>query len=197
MVDERYLWDGSLLSNTPFSEVLFASPAIDKEFYIVDVFPRDQQKIPGSMAEVWHRARDITFLDKADKIIQMASQRREHISLIRNMREIVSQITQDKNLDDNSRKKLAEIDEQFNKVMKDSSAVVRDIVRVTRSEKVHYILEDADFTRKRIHRLIEEGENDAKNALKTPNRQQEMQKSEHRPKEVEYKTSDNRYQMVT
>jgi len=40
----KYLWDGSLLTNTPMLEVLKASPRIDKIFYIVDVFPREQKK---------------------------------------------------------------------------------------------------------------------------------------------------------
>jgi len=40
----KYLWDGSLLTNTPMLEVLKASPKIDKIFYIVDVFPREQKK---------------------------------------------------------------------------------------------------------------------------------------------------------
>ncbi|MFZ0510772.1 MAG: hypothetical protein WAM14_04125, partial [Candidatus Nitrosopolaris sp.] len=35
-----YAWDGALLSNTPFSEVLDASPVIDKRLLLVENYPR-------------------------------------------------------------------------------------------------------------------------------------------------------------
>jgi NTE family protein len=38
-----FLWDGSLLSNTPMLEIIHASPKYDKKYYIVDVFPREQK----------------------------------------------------------------------------------------------------------------------------------------------------------
>ena len=79
----RYLWDGSLLTNTPMLDVIHASPKYDKEFYIVDVFPRQQKEIPTNMVEVWHRARDIIFMDKTDKNIQMLSNFERYLSLLR------------------------------------------------------------------------------------------------------------------
>jgi len=59
VANERYLWDGSLLTNTPLMEVFKASPIKNKKLFIVDVFPRKQKEIPQNMLEVWHRARDI------------------------------------------------------------------------------------------------------------------------------------------
>jgi NTE family protein len=79
----RYLWDGSLLTNTPMLDVIHASPKYDKEFYIVDVFPRQQKEIPTNMVEVWHRARDIIFMDKTDKNIQMLSNFERYLSLLK------------------------------------------------------------------------------------------------------------------
>ncbi|HET8686458.1 MAG TPA: patatin-like phospholipase family protein, partial [Methanosarcina sp.] len=57
--DGRYLWDGSLQSNTPLREVIDASPKYDKNVYIVNLFPRIQEEIPENMLDSWHRARDI------------------------------------------------------------------------------------------------------------------------------------------
>ncbi len=45
--DGRYLWDGSLQSNTPFREVIDASPKYDKNVYI----PRIQKKLPENMLD--------------------------------------------------------------------------------------------------------------------------------------------------
>jgi NTE family protein len=42
--DGKYLWDRSLLSNTPLREVIDASPKYDKRVYIVNVFPRYQEE---------------------------------------------------------------------------------------------------------------------------------------------------------
>jgi NTE family protein len=42
--DGKYLWDGSLLSNTPLREVIDASPKYDKRVYIVTYF-QDIKKI--------------------------------------------------------------------------------------------------------------------------------------------------------
>ena len=67
-----YAWDGALLSNTPFSEVLDASPVIDKRLFLVEYYPRRVDKLPDNLAEVYHRARDIMFSDKSQYQIKMA-----------------------------------------------------------------------------------------------------------------------------
>jgi NTE family protein len=85
VTDERILWDGSLLTNTPLMEVFKASPIINKKLYIVDVFPREQKEIPGNMLEVWHRARDIIFMDKTDKNIEMLKINEKLLNLLKKM----------------------------------------------------------------------------------------------------------------
>lgn len=49
--DGRYLWDGSLQSNTPLREVIDASPRNDKNVYIVNLFPRKHHDLPTNMFE--------------------------------------------------------------------------------------------------------------------------------------------------
>ena len=43
-IDNRYLWDGALLSNTPLREVIDASPTSDKIVYLVNIFPHSQKR---------------------------------------------------------------------------------------------------------------------------------------------------------
>jgi hypothetical protein len=47
-----YAWDGALLSNTPFSEVIDASPIIDKRLFFVENYPKEIEKLPDNLAEV-------------------------------------------------------------------------------------------------------------------------------------------------
>jgi NTE family protein len=47
--DDRYLWDGSLLSNTPLREAIDASPRCDKQVFIVSLFPRKHMDLPKNM----------------------------------------------------------------------------------------------------------------------------------------------------
>ena len=49
-----YAWDGALLSNTPFSEVIDAPPVLDKRLFIVENYPRKFEKLPDNLAEVYH-----------------------------------------------------------------------------------------------------------------------------------------------
>jgi len=84
--DGRYLWDGSLLTNTPMLEAIKASPQYNKKFYIVDVFPREQKELPTNMVEVWHRARDIIFMDKTNTNIEMLKIRERYLSFKENTR---------------------------------------------------------------------------------------------------------------
>jgi NTE family protein len=67
-----YAWDGALLSNTPFSEVIDASPVIDKSLFFVENYPMKIEKLPDNLAEVYHRARDIMFSDKSQNSIKMS-----------------------------------------------------------------------------------------------------------------------------
>lgn len=67
-----YAWDGGLLSNTPFGEVIDASPVIDKRLSFVENYPRRIDRLPGNLTEVYHRIRDIQFSDKSQHSIKMS-----------------------------------------------------------------------------------------------------------------------------
>ncbi len=160
-VGNKYLWDGTLLSNTPLREVIDASPTCDKRVIIANLFPRGQEDIPKNMLESWHRARDIMHTDKTDQTVRMSKIVSRYLTMINKMHDILESIP----LDDVSRKKLAEIEPEFNKLACQRGAIINEIVRVERREDSHYLFEDADFSIDTIKKLIKSGEEDAKKAL--------------------------------
>jgi NTE family protein len=160
----RYLWDGSLLSNTPIMEVIKASPQKNKKFYIVDVFPRSQEKIPENMFEVWHRSRDIIFMDKTDQNIEMLKVTEKCINLLKKMHDIIN--SNDSKIDQKTKEKLQKLDEDYNPIIKKHGAAITDVIRIGRKEEdLHYLLEDADFSKYRIKKLISQGERDAEQVI--------------------------------
>jgi NTE family protein len=159
----RYLWDGSLLTNTPMLDVIHASPKYDKEFFIVDVFPRQQKEIPTNMIEVWHRARDIIFMDKTDKNIQMLANFEKYLSLLKKINTIIN--ADGAEIDEKTRAKLKELEPEYYELAQRRGAIVKDLTRIGRRERMHFLLEDADFSNYRIKKLIEEGEEDAETTL--------------------------------
>jgi NTE family protein len=163
-INGRYLWDGSLLTNTPMMEVIRASPLINKNFYIVDVFPRRQKEIPENMVGVWHRARDIIFMDKTDKNIEMLKISEKYLNLLKKVFEIV--YSHDAKMDPHTKEKLKELDPEYKSLTQTHGAAITDVVRIGRKENdLRYIYEDADFSAYRIKKLIAEGEKDADHAI--------------------------------
>ena len=161
--DKRYLWDGSLLTNTPMLDVIHASPQHDKEFYIVDVFPRQQKELPTNMIEVWHRARDIIFMDKTDKNIQMLENFERYLLLLKKVNTIIN--ADDAQIDERTRARLKELEPEYYELSQRRGAIVKELTRIGRLEKMHFLLEDADFSSYRIKKLIKEGEEDAERVL--------------------------------
>lgn len=162
-IDGRYLWDGSLLTNTPMLDVIHASPKFDKIFYIIDVFPRQQKELPNNMAEVWHRARDIMFMDKTDKNIEMLKDIEKYQSLLKRINDIIN--TDDAELDEKTGSRLKELEPEYYELVQRRGAVIKEVIRIGRREKMHYLFEDADFSLYRIKKLIDEGDRDAENVI--------------------------------
>jgi NTE family protein len=160
-IDGQYHWDGSLLSNTPLREVIDASPKRDKNVYIVNLFPHDHEPIPQNMFESWHRARDIMHTDKTDHNVKMSKIVTRQLSLIKTMHEIL----ESSKLDEKNAKKFKETEPEYNKIVTDRGAVIRQITRIGRKEDAHFLFEDADFSLVTIKKLIDVGEKDAEAVL--------------------------------
>jgi len=160
--DGRYLWDGSLQSNTSLREVIDASPRNDKNVYIVNLFPRKHYDLPTNMFETWHKARDIIHTDKTLNNVKMADVISRYIRLLEDMYDIIAISS-----DENAKSKFREsIESEYHKLVQRRGAIIRNIVRIERSEDTHFLFEDADFSLGTIKHLIEQGEQDAENALK-------------------------------
>jgi NTE family protein len=160
-VGNKYLWDGTLLSNTPLREVIDASPTCDKRVIIANLFPRGQEDMPKNMMESWHRARDIMHTDKTEQTVRMSKIISRYITIINKMHDILESVP----LDDVNRKKFAAIEPEFNKLAYQRGAIINEIVRIERKEDSHYLFEDADFSIGTIRKLIKSGEEDARKAL--------------------------------
>ena len=160
--DGKYLWDGSLQSNTPLREVIDASPKNDKDVYIVNLFPRKHHDLPTNMFETWHRARDIIHTDKTMHNIKMSEVISRYIRLLEDMHKIITSSS-----DENAKSKFRKSSEkEYHKLVQQRGAIIRNIVRIERSEDTHFLFEDADFSLGTIKHLIKQGEQDADDALK-------------------------------
>lgn len=159
--DGKYLWDGALLSNTPLREVIYASPKRDKKVYIVNLFPRVQEELPENLSDAWHRARDIMHTDKTDHSVRMSKVISKYLLLLREMHDIISNAQLDKELHERFRK----LEPEYHQIADARGAIIDEITRIERTEHIHFLFEDADFSRTTIKNLIKQGEADAETAL--------------------------------
>jgi NTE family protein len=159
--DGRYLWDGSLLNNTPLREVIGASPKHDKIVYIVNLFPRLQDTLPENMADTWHRARDIMHTDRTDQDVKMSKVVTKYLLLLKEMHEILVNAP----LNGEQLARFLAIEHKYQRIAEERGAVISDIIKIERSEDVHFIFEDADFSALTIKKLIKQGEEDAEREL--------------------------------
>lgn len=155
--DGRYLWDGSLLNNTPLREAINASPILDKIVYIVNLFPHVQEELPRSMSEAWHRARDILYIDKTDQNVRMSRMMTRHLRLLREMYDVLDR----GRFDDNLKTRLHQIRSEYHKLCHERGALIKDIIRIERKEESQFLFEDADFSIATIRKLIKQGEQEA------------------------------------
>ena len=159
--DGLYLWDGSLLSNTPLREVIGASPKNHKRVYIINLFPKIQNELPTNMFDIWHRARDIIHTDKTDHNIHMSKIVSRYLTVMRQMHDLLNNVHMDENMKD----AFFQIEKEYHKLATDRGAIIEEITKIERKEDVRYIFEDADFSLTTIQKLIKQGENDAEKVL--------------------------------
>jgi NTE family protein len=155
--EATYAWDGSLLSNTPVREVLSMSPRNDKNFFVVENYPRKVQRLPSNMAEVESRAKDILFSDKNMETIKMSRLITRQIQLIERLYNIFETggVVDHTKLDPDEVKKIKT---EYNKLIENHGAQILSVTRVVRSEIESPILQNADFSSTTIKELISQGE---------------------------------------
>ena len=172
--DGKYLWDGSLLSNTPLREVIDASPKYDKKVYIVNLFPRYQEDLPQNILDSWHRARDIIHTDKTDHNIRMSKVISRYLSLMRQMHDLLNNIQ----IEEDLKELYFEIEREYHKLAGDRGTIIDEITKIERTEDIHFIFEDADFSIATIKNLIKQGEEDAENAIAENEKKKKTKKEE-------------------
>lgn len=160
-IDGKYLWDGTLLSNTPLREIIDASPRRDKKVYIVNLFPKRHEELPTNMMESWHRARDIMHIDKTDHNVRMSKIITRYLTIIKEMHEIIEENI----LDAKDKERFSKLELEYHKLACERGAIIRDIVRIERKEDKHFLFEDTDFSEATIKELIKTGEDDAEKIL--------------------------------
>jgi NTE family protein len=150
-----YAWDGALLSNTPFSEVIDASPVMDKSLFFVENYPMKIEKLPDNLAEVYHRARDIMFSDKSQNSIKMSKVISRYLKYIEELYQII-----DKNIDPAKidKKQLENIRKKFTKMKRERGAEIQSIIHITRDEPLPHYYENTDFSVETIRNSIKDGE---------------------------------------
>ena len=157
-----FAWDGGLLSNTPLREVLDSSPVKDKKIFLVENYPKEVESLPGNVAEVYHRARDIIFSDKTEHNIKMSGVITRYLDFIEELYQIfednVDKLHLDKNLSNKIRRK-------YKKYHEDHGAEIKEIYYFSRDEKYPHIFENADFSPDTIKELIRAGEDKANKVI--------------------------------
>lgn len=160
-VDGRYLWDGSLMSNTPLREVIHASPKCDKHVYLVNLFPSREDKLPENLLDSLHRARDIMYSDKTHHNIRMSKAVKRYLKLLHEMHTILSNA----DLKGELRERFLRLEQEYHKVATVRGAIIDQVIKIERKEEVPFIFEDADFSMRTVRKLIKQGEEDANQVL--------------------------------
>ncbi len=187
--DIRYFWDGGLLSNTPFRELLQAHKDYwtdversniipDLEVYIVNLHPSNIDNINPSIDQdgVKDRQNDLNFCDRNslhdEEMIRLVSNYQDFVTQMKDLANKAISKTNDPHLVN-----------EFNGILEtyvagkdgnDDSHKFKDllngrfklakVLRVERKNDANEISgKVADFTQETITRLIEKGEHDASN----------------------------------
>ena len=138
-----------------FSEVLDASPVIDKRLLLVENYPRRVDKLPDNLGEVYHRARDIMYSDKTELNITMSKVISMYLRYIDEMYQVIEEFV-DMNKAD--KKRIEKIRLKYKKYKKERGAEVKKIWHITRDEPFPFIYENADFSLDAIKSSIADGE---------------------------------------
>lgn len=157
-----YVWDGSLLSNTPLREVMDAAPVTDKRVFIVENYPKKIERLPQNLPEVVHRARDIMFSDKTAHNIKMSKTITRYLQFIEDLYEIIERNVDPVTID---KQKWDKIQRKYHKMLREHGSEIKKIDYITREERFPYLYENTDFSPEGIKNLIREGESKGKQVL--------------------------------
>jgi len=145
-IDDKYYWDGGIISNTPLRAVLEkCSNGIDKKVYIVNLFPK-ARPLPRNIFEVLDRHKDIMYSDKIERDIERCKITNKTLKLIS---ELLNQV------DKEAAEKIKRTD-VYKQIVKDSCMIY--VTHIAHScEEFEFHFKDYDFSRETIREHIELG----------------------------------------
>jgi NTE family protein len=163
-----YAWDGSLLSNTPLREVIDASPAKDKQVFLVENYPRYSERLPANLLEVEHRVRDIMFCDKTLRNKKLAKAITYYLRFIDELYHAIENRFDLENVQD--KEKFEKIKAKYKKISEEHGAQIKGLYYISRDEPFPDLYENADFSMDIIKAAIRDGELKTKQILNGVNR---------------------------
>ena len=192
----RKFWDGGILSNTPFRELLQAhrdywngiivedndNKIPDLDVYIINVHPSKQDKVPTDLDGVKDRINDITFMDRNSHYDEMvANLVTDYTDLIDRLKELAKSYfenieTKDITFQNELESLLKSVEAKTSRVAgedKYKDGLLKGRFRLTKvirieneSYKDSISGKVGDFTSQSIRNLIEKGKQDAQRVLK-------------------------------
>ena len=87
-IDGEFYWDGGLVSNTPLSHVLAATPRRDTIAFQVDLWSA-RGPLPDNVYEVQDRQKDIQYSSRTRAVTQTMAQEQRYRHLLRELLELV------------------------------------------------------------------------------------------------------------
>ena len=156
-------WDGSLLSNTPLREVIEASPAKDKQVFLVENYPRYSERLPANLLEVEHRIRDIMFCDKTLHNKKLAKAITYYLRFIDELYHVIENRFDLENAQD--KEQFEKIKAKYKKISEEHGAQIKGLYYISRDEPFPDLYENADFSVDSIKASIRDGELKTKQIL--------------------------------
>ena len=118
--------------------------------------------MPGNVAEVYHRARDIIFSDKTEHNIKMSGVITRYLDFIEELYQIFEDNEEKLQLDKDLSNKIRR---KYKKYHEDHGTEIKEIYYFSRDEKYPHIFENADFSPDTIKELIRAGEDKANKVI--------------------------------
>lgn len=162
--DDRYAWDGALMSNTPLRQAFKVSPRNNKNLYIIENYPKIRKELPSNMMEVFDRASDILFSDKTSYDIAVVNKMTNFIELIENMHEFIEKNQNQFNKSSNA--DYEKIKTRYEETIEKAGSEILNISYISREVMDNpHPLKNADFSPETVKDLISQGEQKAEEAL--------------------------------
>ena len=132
-----------------------ASAVIDKQIFIVENYPKNIDRLPDNLPEVYHRARDIMFSDKTEHNVRMSKVITQYLRYIEELYQMIEKHIDTTKVDE---KGLERICRKYRKIKKEHGAEIKSIAHIIRDEPFPYLYENADFSLETVKNSIREGE---------------------------------------